>query len=221
MPASAAEVRRSARLSPFLSLASPSSPSFSLLNHVCFKYTRIRCCRAGNGCRCEFSNLVPPFSLADLDSQGFLASHVSEALMRAGYRVRGTSRSEQHIEFLRKKWEGQFPGLFESRVVEDLVKEGATDDALQGESSQPLAGVRRSHAFVSRNPTRCLCRRSSGYGDRLQRRPRAGHLTRRLHGQQPPQISFKSTNHQTLCLHQLHSSRYLAFNERHAFLGPP
>lgn len=55
--------------------------------------------------------------------------------MRAGYRVRGTSRSKQHIRFLEQKWHLEFPGLFESRIVEDLVKEGAADEALQGKST--------------------------------------------------------------------------------------
>lgn len=64
---------------------------------------------------------------------GFLASHVCEALMRAGYRVRGTSRSVDLVSSLQKRWDIQFPGQFESVIIPDLVEAGAADDALQGE----------------------------------------------------------------------------------------
>ncbi|KAF7966338.1 hypothetical protein HWV62_20284 [Athelia sp. TMB] len=68
-------------------------------------------------------------------ANGFIASHVVEALLAAGYKVRGTTRTTSKLATLQARWHKKF-GLdsFETVAVEDITKEGAFDMALQGVS---------------------------------------------------------------------------------------
>lgn len=69
-------------------------------------------------------------------SQGLLGSHVTEQLLKAGYKVRGTARSAAKLAPLQERWEKLAPGQFEAVVVEDLVKEDALLEALKGQSER-------------------------------------------------------------------------------------
>ena len=63
-------------------------------------------------------------------ASGFIAGHVIEQLIKAGYNVRGTVRSlsnEERIQHLRSQFSGKLE-LFEA----DLLKEGSFDDAVKG-----------------------------------------------------------------------------------------
>ena len=64
---------------------------------------------------------------------GYIASHIADQLLSAGYRVRGTARDSDKIEMikgplLQRNSQGQFEGL----VLDDLTREGAFHDALAG-----------------------------------------------------------------------------------------
>lgn len=81
---------------------------------------------------------IPPFtatSTSDRFALGFIASHVVEALLAAGYKVRGTTRTTSKLATLQARWHKKFgPDSFETVAVEDITKEGAFDMALQGRS---------------------------------------------------------------------------------------
>jgi nucleoside-diphosphate-sugar epimerase len=66
---------------------------------------------------------------------GFIASHVADQLLEAGYRVRGTVRNIPKIQGLAALWEKKFgTGRFEVANVADMSKDGAFDEAMQGNS---------------------------------------------------------------------------------------
>ncbi|GAA6004869.1 hypothetical protein JCM11491_002261 [Sporobolomyces phaffii] len=66
------------------------------------------------------------------ESTGYVASHVVEQLLLAGYRVRGTTRSLAKIELLKERWDERYPDQFEVAQVEDIVAKGAFDEAIKG-----------------------------------------------------------------------------------------
>lgn len=61
---------------------------------------------------------------------GFVATDVALEFMNAGYKVRGTFRSQQKAD----EWAQAHAsaGLFESAIVEDIVTEGGLDQAMEG-----------------------------------------------------------------------------------------
>jgi NADP-dependent 3-hydroxy acid dehydrogenase YdfG len=64
---------------------------------------------------------------------GYIASHVADQLMEAGYRVRGTTRSLSKIEGLSTLWEKKFgKDRFEFVTVTDMSHDGAFDEAIKG-----------------------------------------------------------------------------------------
>ena len=64
---------------------------------------------------------------------GYIASHVADQLLEAGYRVRGTTRSLSKVESLAKYWEGKFgKGRVESVEVKDMSHDGAFDESFKG-----------------------------------------------------------------------------------------
>ncbi|GAA6004943.1 hypothetical protein JCM11491_002285 [Sporobolomyces phaffii] len=65
-------------------------------------------------------------------ANGYVASHVVEQLLLAGYRVRGTTRSLAKIEHLKERWDEKYPDQFEVAQVEDIVAKGAFDEAIKG-----------------------------------------------------------------------------------------
>jgi len=65
---------------------------------------------------------------------GFTGTHVIEAFLAAGYRVRGTVRAISKILTLQAMWDKKYgAGMFEVAIVEDFSKDGAFDDAMKGE----------------------------------------------------------------------------------------
>jgi nucleoside-diphosphate-sugar epimerase len=64
---------------------------------------------------------------------GYIASHVADQLMEAGYRVRGTTRSLSKVANLGAFWEKKFgKDRFEFITVEDMSHDGAFDEAVKG-----------------------------------------------------------------------------------------
>lgn len=66
-------------------------------------------------------------------ANGFIASHVVDQFLQAGYRVRGTTRDLKKLENAIALWETQHgKGKFEAVVVPDMAVEGAFDSAMEG-----------------------------------------------------------------------------------------
>jgi uncharacterized protein YbjT (DUF2867 family) len=64
---------------------------------------------------------------------GFIGTHVVEAFLTAGYKVRGTARSVAKISTLQAMWDKKYgAGAFEVVIVEDFANPGAFDDAIKG-----------------------------------------------------------------------------------------
>ena len=64
---------------------------------------------------------------------GYIASHVADQVIAAGYRVRGTVRSKAKGELMTEVYEKRHgPGKFESIVVPDMAVAHAFDDAVKG-----------------------------------------------------------------------------------------
>lgn len=64
---------------------------------------------------------------------GFIASHVVEAFLAAGYIVRGTARSASKLTDLQAIWDKRYGrGKFQAAIVEDMAKDGAFDEAVKG-----------------------------------------------------------------------------------------
>ncbi|WVQ74927.1 hypothetical protein IAR50_004535 [Cryptococcus sp. DSM 104548] len=76
---------------------------------------------------------MPPITKGDLvlvtGASGFVAAHITDQLLRSGYRVRGTVRSAAKGEYLAKLFAGQ---PFEYVIIEDLEQDGALDEAVKG-----------------------------------------------------------------------------------------
>ena len=64
---------------------------------------------------------------------GYIASHTANHVLEAGYRVRGTSRSKEKAQWLFDLFDEKYgKGKFEVSVVEDMMAEGAFDEAVKG-----------------------------------------------------------------------------------------
>lgn len=64
---------------------------------------------------------------------GYIASQTALQLLEAGYRVRGTVRSEQKAEWLYKLFDEKYgKGKFEAFVVPDMNADNAFDEAVKG-----------------------------------------------------------------------------------------
>lgn len=62
---------------------------------------------------------------------GFIGAHVLAALLKAGYRVRGTLRSDRHIPFLQSKYpDATSSGDLSFVIIPDLQAPHALDDAV-------------------------------------------------------------------------------------------
>ena len=79
--------------------------------------------------------VIPPNSLVLVTGiTGFIASHIAKVLLERGYRVRGTARNLEKVEWVNEFFEKEFgAGRVETVVVEDMVEEGAFDAAVKGE----------------------------------------------------------------------------------------
>ncbi|ODN78742.1 hypothetical protein L202_04305 [Cryptococcus amylolentus CBS 6039] len=76
---------------------------------------------------------MSPIAKGDLvlitGASGFVAAHITNELLRSGYRVRGTVRSAAKGEYLRKLYHGQ---PFEYVIIKDVEQDGALDEAVKG-----------------------------------------------------------------------------------------
>ncbi|KAJ7618817.1 NAD-P-binding protein [Mycena polygramma] len=64
---------------------------------------------------------------------GFIASHVADQLLAAGYNVRGTARSAAKFQWLHELFDKKYgAGRFEGVSVPDMVADGAFDEAVKG-----------------------------------------------------------------------------------------
>ena len=93
--------------------------------------------------------VIPPDSLILVTgANGFIASHVCDQLLKAGYRVRGTVRDASKATWLHQLFDQRYgKNRFESALVDDLAKEGAFDDACKG-----VKGVCHVASVVSGSP---------------------------------------------------------------------
>ncbi|KAM0323909.1 hypothetical protein ACHAQA_008490 [Verticillium albo-atrum] len=66
-------------------------------------------------------------------ASGFIASHITDQLLAAGYRVRGTVRDPSRVFYLAAHFDSTYgTGRFTLYAVPDLAKESAFDDVLDG-----------------------------------------------------------------------------------------
>lgn len=64
---------------------------------------------------------------------GYVASHVADQLLTAGYKVRGTVRSVDKSHWINEVFEKRYGGgKFETVVVEDMIHDGAFDEVVKG-----------------------------------------------------------------------------------------
>jgi nucleoside-diphosphate-sugar epimerase len=66
---------------------------------------------------------------------GFIATHVADQLLRAGFRVTGTARSQAKAATLQPLTDKYGSDNFKIIITGDLEKEGAFDEAVKGLSS--------------------------------------------------------------------------------------
>ncbi|KAF7975319.1 hypothetical protein HWV62_9743 [Athelia sp. TMB] len=85
-------------------------------------------------------------------ANGFIATHVIETCLAAGYRVRGTARSADKMANLQATWTQKYgEGKFEVAVVPNIERPGAFDEALKGKSAQ------RDALYTHADATGTLC----------------------------------------------------------------
>ncbi|KIY03615.1 uncharacterized protein Z520_00306 [Fonsecaea multimorphosa CBS 102226] len=79
---------------------------------------------------------IPAGSLVVVSgANGFIASHVVDQLLLAGYRVRGTVRNSQKSAWLIDYFGNKYgPGKFELIEVPEMAEDGAFDEAVKGAS---------------------------------------------------------------------------------------
>ena len=64
---------------------------------------------------------------------GYIASHIADQLLNAGYRVRGTARDSDKIEMIKEPLIERNPSSsFEGVVVNDITQAGSFDAAVAG-----------------------------------------------------------------------------------------
>ena len=80
---------------------------------------------------------IAPHSLVLVTGvNGFIASHVADQLLAAGYRVRGTVRDTAKAHWINELFEQRHgKGVFDTVLVEDMAQEGAFDEAVKGKSA--------------------------------------------------------------------------------------
>lgn len=65
-------------------------------------------------------------------ANGYIASHITDQLLRLGYNIRGTVRDLNKHKWIEKRFNSQKNGKFELVQVEDAMRPGAFDDAIRG-----------------------------------------------------------------------------------------
>ncbi|KAB8290034.1 hypothetical protein EYC80_010360 [Monilinia laxa] len=85
---------------------------------------------------------------------GYIGSHVADQLLKAGYRVRGTTRDASKVKNLVDQWEQQHgKNRVETIVVPNMADDGAFDEAVKGVSG--IAHVASNMSF-SPNPNEVI-----------------------------------------------------------------
>lgn len=84
-------------------------------------------------------------------ANGFIASHVADQALAAGFRVRGTTRSAEKHAWLQEHFDAAY-GLrkFELIEVKDMVAEGAFDEAVKG--THPLFFAPKGNGILALTP---------------------------------------------------------------------
>lgn len=68
---------------------------------------------------------------------GYIASHLADQLLSAGFNVRGTVRNASRTQWIRDLFDEKYgPGRFETVVVPKVDAEGAWDEAVKGRSTR-------------------------------------------------------------------------------------
>lgn len=82
----------------------------------------------------KFTPALPSGSLVTVTgANGFIAGHVCDQFLAAGYRVRGTVRSPDRTKWLQDLFDSRYgAGKFSMTKVEDIIAEGSFDEAAQG-----------------------------------------------------------------------------------------
>jgi nucleoside-diphosphate-sugar epimerase len=85
------------------------------------------------------SSAVPPHSTVLVTGiNGFIASHVADQLLQAGYTVRGTVRTLRKGEFIRNLFAEKYgEDRIELYEVPDISIQGAFDEAIKGPRTPP------------------------------------------------------------------------------------
>ncbi|KAL4860831.1 hypothetical protein BDV12DRAFT_204653 [Aspergillus spectabilis] len=93
--------------------------------------------------------VIPPGSLILVTgANGFIASHVVDQLLAAGWRVRGTVRERKRTEWLSEHFDEKYgEGKFTTVEVPDISVSGAFEDAVQG-----ISGVIHVASILTGDP---------------------------------------------------------------------
>ena len=85
--------------------------------------------------------VIPPGSLILVTgANGYIASHVTDQLIQAGYLVRGTSRDTIKTAWMTELFDQKYgPGKFEAVVVKDMAEKDAFDEACKGNAVWALS----------------------------------------------------------------------------------
>lgn len=112
-------------------------------------------------------------------ANGFIASHVVDQFLQAGYRVRGTTRDLKKLEDVSSLWESQHgKGRFEAVVVPDMAVQGAFDSAMKGTNACFLF-----QAIMLTTLCRSFSSNSSRFRRIIQPRSKQGHPSSRRRSQ--------------------------------------
>lgn len=70
-------------------------------------------------------------------ANGYIASHITDQLLRLGYNIRGTVRDLNKHKWIEERFNSKNNGKFELVQVEDAMRPGAFDDAIRGKILSP------------------------------------------------------------------------------------
>ena len=98
----------------------------------------------------EFNGKPPVFppgsTVLVTGANGFIGSHITDQLLQAGYLVRGTSRDTAKTLWMTELFDKKYgKGKFEPCRVEDMVEDGAFDEACKGMIAGPAKQSHNTH----------------------------------------------------------------------------
>lgn len=92
----------------------------------------------GSGGRTSDTAIAPNSLVLVTGANGYIASHVADQFLAAGYKVRGTVRDNAKAQWITEFFEKRYGrDAFEAVVVEDMALYGAFDEAIKGKSIPP------------------------------------------------------------------------------------